>query len=61
MSCMVVREHIAPYLGESSGALVEMCLTGRAILVRRRWASEKKTDEYALTDNRIFVGHFHKA
>jgi hypothetical protein len=40
--------------------LVEMCLTGKAILVRRRCTSEKRTDEYAPTGNRIFGGHFHK-
>ncbi len=31
MPRLVVREHITPDLGEPSGALVEICLTGRTI------------------------------
>src|SRR6266403_6107307 len=58
MSRLVVREHITPDLGESRGALVEMCLTGRTIsdaLVNRE---QMNTHQLVKGDLRaIFIEH----
>src|ERR1700761_5089236 len=60
MSRLVVREHIAPDLRETRGALMEMCLTQRrTILIRRRSDSEQmKTHQLVIGYLRsVFIKH----